>query len=101
MTFDRRALLQGSAGVEFFATENGSNPDDVRGDVDRYCTWPGQACGYKVGHSTINRLREGAQTALGDRFDVRTFNDAVVTGGNVPMTVLARVIDAYVAGARG
>jgi len=88
-------------GVQFFATENGSNPDDVRGEVDRYCTWPGQACGYKVGHSTINRLREGAQSALGDRFDVRAFNDAVVTGGNVPMTVLGRTVDAYVARARG
>lgn len=88
-------------GVEFFARENGSNPDDVRGEVDRYCSWPGQACGYKVGHSTINRLREGAQSSLADRFDVRAFNDAVVTGGNVPMTVLGRTVDAYVARARG
>jgi uncharacterized protein (DUF885 family) len=87
-------------GVEFFARENGSNPDDVRGEVDRYCSWPGQACGYKVGHSTINRLRERAQAELGPRYDFRAFNDAVVTGGNVPMTVLGRVIDAYVARAR-
>lgn len=88
-------------GVEFFARENGSNPEDVRGEVDRYCTWPGQACGYKVGHSMINQLRTGAQSALGEGYDVRAFNDAVVTGGNVPMTVLGRVIDAYVAGALG
>jgi uncharacterized protein (DUF885 family) len=88
-------------GVEFFARENGSNPDDVRGEVDRYCSWPGQACGYKVGHSTINRLRERAQAELGPRYDFRSFNDAVVTGGNVPMTVLGRVIDAYVVRARG
>jgi uncharacterized protein (DUF885 family) len=88
-------------GVEFFVRENGSNPDDVRGEVDRYCSWPGQACGYKVGHSTINRLRERAQAELGPRYDFRAFNDAVVTGGNVPMTVLGRVIDAYVASARG
>lgn len=87
-------------GIDFFVRENGSNPDDVASEVDRYCTWPGQACGYKVGHSTINRLREGAQSALGDRYDFAAFNDAVVTGGNVPMTVLGRVIDAYVAGAR-
>jgi uncharacterized protein (DUF885 family) len=87
-------------GVDFFVRENGSAADGVRGEVDRYCTWPGQACGYKVGHSTINRLRDGAQSALGDRFDVRGFNDAVVTGGNVPMTVLGRTVDAYVARAR-
>ncbi|MDX2274994.1 MAG: DUF885 family protein [Hyphomonadaceae bacterium] len=88
-------------GVDFFVRENGSSPDGVRSEVDRYCTWPGQACGYKVGHTAINRLRANAQTALGQRYDVRAFNDAVVTGGNVPMTVLGRVIDAYVAGARG
>lgn len=87
-------------GVEFFVRENGSNADDVRSEVDRYCTWPGQACGYKVGHNTINRLRADAQSALGDRFDMRAFNDAVVTGGNVPMTVLGRTVDAYVARAR-
>jgi uncharacterized protein (DUF885 family) len=87
-------------GVEFFVRENGSNADDVRSEVDRYCTWPGQACGYKVGHNTINRLRADAQTALGERYDMRAFNDAVVTGGNVPMTVLGRTVDAYVARAR-
>ncbi len=88
-------------GIDFFVRENGSNPNEVQSEVERYCSWPGQACGYKVGHSTINRLRDGAQTTLGPRYDFRAFNDAVVTGGNVPMTVLGRVIDAYVAGARG
>jgi uncharacterized protein (DUF885 family) len=73
----------------------------LRGEVDRYCTWPGQACGYKVCHLMINRLRTGTQSALGDRYDFKACNDAVVTGGNVPMTVLGRVIDAYVAGTRG
>jgi uncharacterized protein (DUF885 family) len=85
-------------GIDFFVRENGSNPDEVQSEVDRYCSWPGQACGYKVGHSAINRLRDSARQALGARFDVRAFNDAVVTGGNVPMTVLERVVDAYVAG---
>ena len=88
-------------GIDFFVRENGSNADEVQSEVDRYCSWPGQACGYKVGHTTINRLREGAQSALGPRYDFAAFNDAVVGGGNVPMTVLGRVIDAYVAGARG
>jgi uncharacterized protein (DUF885 family) len=88
-------------GVDFFVRENGSNPGEVQSEVDRYCSWPGQACGYKVGHTTINRLRDEAQSALGSRYDFAAFNDAVVGGGNVPMTVLGRVIDAYVAGARG
>ncbi len=87
--------------IEWFVTNNGSSPDAVRSEVDRYCAWPGQACGYKVGHSAINRLREGARTALGGAFDFRRFNDALVKGGSVPMTVLGRVIDVYVGGQRG
>ncbi len=83
--------------IQFFVEENGSNPEEVRSEVERYCTWPGQACGYKVGHSTINRLRDKAKAALGARYDFRKFNDAVVLGGNVPMTVLERNIDAHIA----
>ncbi len=86
--------------IQFFVTENGSNPEEVRSEVERYCTWPGQACGYKVGHNTINRLRDKAKAALGDRYDFRKFNDAVVLGGNVPMTVLERNIDAHIAARR-
>ena len=52
-------------GVQFFVDVNGSNPMEVASEVDRYCSWPGQACGYKVGHSEINRQREKATTALG------------------------------------
>jgi uncharacterized protein (DUF885 family) len=80
----------------WFVTNNGSNPEEVRGEVDRYCAWPGQACGYKVGHSAINRLRGRAETALGDKFNYKRFNDAVVLGGAVPMSVLGRVIDGYI-----
>jgi len=82
---------------QWFVENNGSNPEEVRGEVDRYCAWPGQACGYKVGHSAINRLRAGAKQQLGDKFDFRRFNDAVVLGGAVPMSVLGKVIDDYVA----
>jgi uncharacterized protein (DUF885 family) len=86
--------------IDWFATTNGSTVEEVQGEVDRYCAWPGQACGYKVGHSEINRLREKARTALGGRFDLRTFDDALVLGGNVPLTLLEAVIERYTAGAR-
>ena len=84
-------------GVDFFVQRNGSNPKDVAIEVDRYCSWPGQACGYKVGHSTIDRLRDKAKSELGARYDLRSFDDAVVKGGNVPMDVLARNVDDYIA----
>jgi uncharacterized protein (DUF885 family) len=83
--------------IQWFVETNGSTREEVQGEVDRYCAWPGQACGYKVGHSEINRLREKAKAALGPRFDLRTFDDALVLGGNVPLTLLERVIDRYVA----
>jgi len=83
--------------IEWFASTNGSSVDEVRSEVDRYCAWPGQACGYKVGHREINRLRAKAQAALGSRFDLREFNDVVVRAGGVPMLVLARAVDAFIA----
>jgi uncharacterized protein (DUF885 family) len=83
-------------GVRFFVDVNGSNPVEVASEVDRYCSWPGQACGYKVGHSEIVRQRERAQAALGGRYDLKAFDDAVVLGGNVPLDVLARNVDAYI-----
>jgi len=88
-------------GVQFFVDVNGSNPLEVAGEVDRYCSWPGQACGYKVGHSEINRQREKAKTALGSAFDVKAFNDTVVLGGNVPLDVLAKNVDEYIRTAKG
>ncbi len=80
----------------WFIKNNGSNPIEVRGEVDRYCAWPGQACGYKIGHTAINQLRTKAKGALGDKFDYRRFNDALVLGGSVPMTVLGRIVDDYI-----
>ena len=87
--------------IEWFVTTNGSSAAEVRNEVDRYCVWPGQACGYKVGHSEINRQRDRARAALGGKFDLRRFDDAVVLGGNVPLTLLDTIIDAYLSGAKG
>lgn len=88
-------------GVEFFVQENGSNPLEVASEVDRYCSWAGQACGYKVGHSEIVRQRGLAQAALGTKYDLRDFNNVVVEGGNVPLDVLAQNVAAYVAENKG
>ena len=87
-------------GVQFFVDRNGSNPLEVASEVDRYCSWPGQACGYEIGHMEIVRQRSRAQAALGSRYDLRDFDDAVVKGGNVPMDVLAKNIDDYIATSR-
>ena len=83
-------------GVRFFVEVNGSKLEEVASEVDRYCSWPGQACGYKVGHSEINRQRERAKAALGARYDLKAFDDTVVKGGNVPLDVLAKNVDEYI-----
>ena len=88
-------------GVRFFVERNGSNPLEVASEVDRYCSWVGQACGYKVGHSEIVRQRGRAQTALGAKYDLRDFDDTVVLGGNVPLDVLAKNVDEYIAETKG
>ena len=83
--------------VQWFASTNGSGLAEVAPEVDRYCSWPGQACGYKMGHTEILALRNRARSALGEKYDLRDFNDAVVTGGNVPLDVLGQNVDRYIA----
>ena len=83
--------------IDFLTGATGRARGAMTSETDRYIGTPGQACGYKVGHTEINRLRDGARKRLGKRFDVRDFNDAVVGAGSVPLTVLATVIDTYVA----
>jgi uncharacterized protein (DUF885 family) len=67
-------------------------------EIDRYCGTPGQACGYKVGHNELLRLRDKAKATMGPRFDLGDYNDWVVEARAVPLTVLAAIIDKRVAG---
>lgn len=66
-------------------------------EIERYSVWPGQACSYMVGKVEIIRLREKAKAALGPRFDIRQFHDAVLLSGSMPLTVLEAVIDNHIA----
>jgi uncharacterized protein (DUF885 family) len=66
-------------------------------EVERYCVWPGQACSYMLGKVKILALRDKAKAALGAKFDLRTFHDAILTCGAVPLTVLDPIVDAYIA----
>ncbi len=79
--------------IDWFQQCTGSPRAGVTSEVDRYCASPGQACGYKVGHTELVRLREKMKAALGPKYDLRDYNDIVVEAGAVPLTVLAQVID--------
>jgi uncharacterized protein (DUF885 family) len=70
-------------------------------EVERYCVWPGQACSYMLGKLTWLGVREKARKALGARFDIKAFHDAGLLSGAMPLAVLERVIDQYVAAAKG
>jgi len=82
--------------VQFLTEQTGKGEAAMTSEVDRYCASPGQACGYKMGHNEILRLREKARAALGPGFDLGDFDDAVVETGGVPLTVLSTAIDSYI-----
>ncbi|MBT0669634.1 DUF885 domain-containing protein [Novosphingobium profundi] len=82
--------------IRFFMERNGNKREEVVNEVDRYCSWAGQACGYKMGHNQINRQRTRAIAELGSAYDLRDFDQAVVDGGNVPLDVLADNITRYI-----
>lgn len=88
-------------GRRFFVERNGSKEEEVASEVDRYCSWAGQACSYKIGHSEIVRQRTRAEGELGEAYDFKAFNDAVILGGNSPLDVMAKNVDRYIAGASG
>ena len=62
-----------------------------------YCASPGQACGYKIGHNEIIAQRTRAKAALGTKWDIRGFNDALVETGGVPLAALPGVVDRMIA----
>jgi uncharacterized protein (DUF885 family) len=82
--------------VQWAVDNSGRTREAMTSEIDRYCGTPGQACGYKVGHTEINRLRDRAKAGLGAKFDLRTFDDLLVKTGAVPLTVLGAQVDDYI-----
>jgi uncharacterized protein (DUF885 family) len=83
--------------IRWMVQNNGAPQEIATGEVERYCTWPGQACGYLIGQRRIDALRAQAQAVLGARFDLRRFNDALLTPGTLPLTLLDAVMADFIA----
>ncbi len=86
--------------IAYFSEHLGDPESAAASEVERYCVIPGQACSYMLGKMEFLRLRDRARKALGRRFDIRAFHDAVLLAGNMPLTVLDRRVDDYVASAK-
>ena len=87
--------------IRYFIDNGAGGPDYAAAEVDRYIVVPGQALAYKIGELRIHALRAKARTALGERFDLRRFHNAVLDDGALPLDVLERRIDAWIEAEKG
>lgn len=83
--------------IEYMQAHSAQELESVVSEIERYFVMPGQACAYKIGMIKIVALREKARVALGEKFDLRTFHDAVLKNGSLPLSILEQVIDEYIA----
>ena len=83
--------------IAYMLANSGMSRTDATAEVERYIAIPSQALAYKVGALTIQRLRKKAEDSLGARFDIRTFHDQVLNTGALPLPVLEKKIDDWIA----
>jgi uncharacterized protein (DUF885 family) len=86
--------------IDYMLAYTGMGEDEVTAEIERYLVNPGQALAYKVGMLKFLELRERARSELGERFDIRAFHDVVLKSGSVPIFILERLVDDWIANRR-
>ena len=86
--------------IEYMMENTGMGEQEATAEVERYIVAPGQALAYKVGMLSILGLREKARSELGEKFDLKEFHHEILGHGALPMTVLERVVDDWIASKR-
>jgi uncharacterized protein (DUF885 family) len=86
-----------SQAIDYVQNNSADAPGGIVKAIERYIVYPGQATAYMVGRLKISELRDRAQARLGNRFDMRGFHDAVLLNGAVPLDVMERNVDAWIA----
>jgi uncharacterized protein (DUF885 family) len=82
--------------IDYMKANTGLSESFMVAEVDRYIVWPGQALGYKLGELKIKELRAKASKALGDKFDIRKFHNALIDDGPLPLDLLEQRIDEWI-----
>ncbi len=86
--------------IQYFVENSAKTEHDIAVEVDRYIAWPGQALAYKMGELKIQELRQYAEQQLGAQFDIRSFHDALLSDGALPLDILEKKMKQWVAAQR-
>ncbi|WP_375205765.1 DUF885 domain-containing protein [Hyphococcus sp.] len=87
--------------IDYMISKTGMTEEEVTREIERYAVWPGQATAYKTGQLAILDIRSKAEAELGDKFDVRQFNEMILMNGAMPLDILREVADEWVAEQKG
>lgn len=83
--------------IDYMVAKTGQTEAEVTREIERYVVWPGQATAYKTGQLAMVRMRAKAEAELGTKFDLRKFHELILGNGAMPLGILERTVDEWIA----